>query len=311
MFHFGQMHEVTAVFIILELMMFSVQLYFYLIWPYDRRRFAYLMLLILLIVYNLCAGLFPDIEIVWLPVTLQNILAYGFGFLLTGYFPYYFYSAFDLSTLRFHALYGVSLFLLLPFIFFFVFIYPLTSNLDFAINYGMIIPVVYCPVLFYSIFRAISEHLRANKNELEPSARVEIMAVYWAITPWVFMALLTCLRVEQWITALFANTGFAVIALVFLQQSGKYERMERRRLLEKDAMDEIQRADFNQTCFKLGLSNRETEVALMLCQGMTYKAIADVLYISARTVDTHTHRIFFKLEVKNKIELQQVLGFSN
>lgn len=309
MFHFGQMHGLTVIFIMLELMMFSVQLYFYLIWPYDKRRSAYLVLLVLLILYNLCGGLFPDPEIRWLSVSLQNIIAYGFGFLMAAYFPYYFYKAFDLSALKFHVLYGTPLFLLLPYLVCFVLIYPLTNNLDFAIKYGMIIPAVYSPVLLYSMFSAITQHFRSNRDELYSSTRIEILAVYWAVSPWVFLALFTYLHVEQWVEVLLTNTGFVVIAVLFLYQSGKFERMERKRLLEKDAVDEIQREDFSQTCTNLGLSCREKEVALMLCQGMTYKAIAGALFISARTVDTHTHRIFFKLEVKNKIELQQKLGF--
>ncbi|SDL11438.1 regulatory protein, luxR family [Pedobacter sp. ok626] len=311
MFHFGQMHGLTAVFIILELMMLSVQLYFYLVWPYEKRRFAYLLLLVLVILYNLCGSLFPDPGITWLALPFQNIIAYGFRFLIAVYFPYYFYKSFDLSDLRFHALYGNFLFLLLPYLIFFGVVYPLTDNLDLSISYGMIIPASYGLVLLWSVFMAINRYFRSHKKEQDLAIRVEMLAVYFAVSPCVGIALFTHAGVEQWTRALFANTGFAVIAILFLYQSCRFERMERKRLLEKDAMDEIQRADFNQTCHDLGLSSRETEVALMLCQGMTYKAIAGELYISARTVDTHAHRIFFKLEVKNKIELQQKLGFLN
>lgn len=309
MFHFGQMHGLTAIFIILELMILSVQLYFYLIWPYDKRRFSYLILLILLILYNLCTGLFPDPDILWLSEPLQLMVAYGFGFLMGAYFPYYFYQGFELSALRFHVLYGTTLFLFLPYLVCFVFIYTFTGKLDFAIDYGIIIPGLYSPVLLYALIRAIVLHLRSVGDELDSFTRIEMLAVAFAVSPWVFMALFTYLRVAQWLEVLFANTGFVLIALLFLQQSCRFERMERRRLLEKDAMDEIQRADFNKTCMELGLSSREREVAMMLCQGMTYKAIAGLLYISARTVDTHAHRIFFKLDVKNKIELQRKLGF--
>jgi DNA-binding NarL/FixJ family response regulator len=51
-------------------------------------------------------------------------------------------------------------------------------------------------------------------------------------------------------------------------------------------------------------------VALLLCQGLTYHAIADALIISARTVDTHAQNIFLKTGVNKKIDLQQILGFS-
>lgn len=311
MLDFGEMHGLTAVFILLELMMLSVQLYFYLIWPQDKRRLTYLILLVLLIGYNLTGGFFPDPEIGWLSVPLQNVIAYGSGFLMAAYFPYYFYVSFDLRSLRFHALYGTPLFLLLPYLLFFVLLYPVLGDLDFAISYGLIIPGLYSPVLLYAMFVAIRLRFSGEDADPDPYTRVEMLAVYWAVSPWVLMVLFSYMKVEQWVEVLFTNTGFAVIAVLFLYQSGRYEREERRRMLERDLMDEKHREDFNLTCLKMGLSLRETEVALMLCQGMTYRGIAERLNRSSRTVDTHAQRIFYKTGVKNKIELQQKLGFGS
>lgn len=308
---FGEMHGLTAVFILLELMMLSVQLYFYLIWPYHRSRLTYLILLILLICYNVTGGFFPDQDIGWVSVPVQNIIAYGSGFLMAAYFPYYFYNSFGLSTLRFHALYGAPIFLLFPFLVFFVLLYPLQGDLSFAINYGMIIPGLYSPVLLVAIFRSIRKRFSGTELDHDKFTRLEIQAVYWAVSPWVFMCLFAYLQMPQWVEVLFTNSGFVIIAVLFLYQSGKYERYERKRRQQRDALEEKQQADFNQNCLDMGLSLREVEVALMLCQGMEYKVIAAHLHISARTVDTHAHRIYYKLEVKNKIELQQVLGFSN
>nr|WP_121271700.1 helix-turn-helix transcriptional regulator [Pedobacter schmidteae] len=308
---FGEMQGLTAVFILLELMMLSVQLYFYLIWPADKRRLTYLILLVLLIGYNLTGGFFPDPEIEWLSVPLQNIIAYGSGFLMAAYFPYYFYVSFDLRSLRFHALYGTSLFLLLPYVLFFVVLYPVLGSLEFAINYGLIVPGLYSPVLLYAMFAAIRLRFSRNGLEDDPYTRVEMLAVYFAVSPWVLMSLFAYLQVEQWIEVLFTNSGFVVIAVLFLYQSGKFERSHRRRVMKRDAMEEKRQEEFSKTCKDSGLSTREAEVALMLCQGMEYKAIGYQLHISARTVDTHAHRIYYKLEVKNKIELQQKLGFLN
>lgn len=306
----SEMHLVTFVFVILELMMLSVQLYFYLIWPADRRRLMYLILLVLLIVYNVVGGVFPDPGLNWPSVVVQNIMAYGVGFLMGAYFPLYFYVSFELRSLRFHALYGTVLFLLLPYLVFFVVLYPVLGDLDFAIRYGLVIPGLYGLVLLYEVFAAIRLRF-AGEGEADAYTRVEMLAVYWAVFPWGLMSLFVYLGVEQWVEALFANTGFSVIAVLFLCQSARFERKQRRYREEREAMEEKQRADFNQTCLEMGLSAREAEVALMLCQGLEYKVIGDLLHISARTVDTHAHRIYYKLEVKNKIELQQVLGFSN
>lgn len=303
----GEMHSLTAVFILLELMMLSVQLYFYLIWPYDRSRLTYLVLLVLLITYNITGGFFPDPHIHWLSIPLQNIIAYGSGFFMASYFPYYFYSSFDLSGLRFHALYGAPIFLLLPYLIFFVLLYPVMGDLEFAIEYGLIVPALYSPILLVAMFKAIK--LRFTNNDPYPYTRLEIRAVYWAVSPWVFMCLFSYLHVSQWVEVFFTNTGFVIIAVLFLHQTGTFERMEKRRWLERDAATKKEQEDFEKTCKEFGLSKRETEVALRLCQGKSYKEIADELHISVRTVDTHVQNIFRNTGVNRKIDLQQLLGF--
>jgi len=334
MFELGEMHGLTACVILVELMMLSVQLYFYLIWPYNRRRLNYLVLLTLLIVYNVTGGVFPDTNVVWISPIWQNVVAYGSGFLMAAYFPYYFYRAFELRALRFHALYGAPLFLMLPYLVFFVVVYPLSGNLEFAISYGLILPALYSPVLLIAMFYAINKRFGKrsksdvtdedavrigkaslskdfgntvgdvlegrggyildstgfegirNGNESGDFTSLEVHAVYWAVSPWVLMSLFSYLHVDQWLEVLCTNLGFLVITVLFLYHSGRFERAEKVRLMEKDALDERFRGDFSERCRSFGLSSRETEVALRLCQGWTYRAIAEDLIISSRTVDT-------------------------
>lgn len=135
-----EMHVVTLFFVTLELVMFGVQFGYYLNQPEDKPRFWYLLLLGLLIVYNVSGGFFPDSKITFISIRAQNIIAYGSGFLMASYFPFYFYMAFELKRLRFHAIYGVPLFLLLPYVVFFIISYSLNDNIDFAVKYGIIIP---------------------------------------------------------------------------------------------------------------------------------------------------------------------------
>ena len=60
------------------------------------------------------------------------------------------------------------------------------------------------------------------------------------------------------------------------------------------------------TSFKItpsdSLTNRETEVLTQLCKGMSYKMIADSLFISEETVRRHIKSIYRKLEVHSKSE---------
>jgi DNA-binding CsgD family transcriptional regulator len=56
-----------------------------------------------------------------------------------------------------------------------------------------------------------------------------------------------------------------------------------------------------------GITRREREIIDLICTGKTNQEIADSLFISLQTVKDHTHRIYLKLEVKNRMQLIHLL----
>ncbi|RZJ76922.1 MAG: LuxR family transcriptional regulator [Flavobacterium sp.] len=303
-----ELHMLTLVIIVLELMMLPFVLWYYYAWPKDKSRLWYFLLLFLLVVYNLTGGLFPDPDIVAIPFRLQNTIAYGSGFLMASFFPYYFYKCYHLDALRWHAIYGVPAFLLLPYLVFFCIVYPVTGDLDYVINYGMIVPSLYVPVLLWAMLKSMRIQFRGNDQSLYPSQKLEMLAMYWAVAPWALMTVFSYLHVEQWIEVLATNTGFVVITVLSMLRSGRMERMEKERLLTLTEMSEKQLKSFEERCLSNQLTRREGEVAQLLCQGLTYAQISENLFIAKRTVDTHVQNIFFKTGVNKKIELQKILG---
>ncbi|ETZ19182.1 helix-turn-helix transcriptional regulator [Pedobacter sp. V48] len=307
----SQMHLLTLLILTLELMMLPFVLWYYYTWPKDKTRLWYFVLLALLIFYNLTGGLFPDPDIELIPLQVQNIIAYGTGFLMASYFPYYFYKSFHLERLRRHALYGVPACLLVPYLIFFCTLYPLSGNLDLAINLGMIVPLIYSPVLLYAILISIRERFKANDLALYPYGKAEMRAVYLAVSPWVLMCIFSYLRVSQWIEVLATNIGFITITALFMIRSGRRERLDKHRKLELERSGTLLNAEFMERCENYHLSKREIQVARLHCEGLTYEQIGENLFIGKRTVDTYVQRIYFKTLVNNKINLRKALGYEN
>ena len=55
-----QMHMVTFMITVFEVVMLFFQIIYFLERKNDKKRFLYLILLVLLILYNITSGLFPD-----------------------------------------------------------------------------------------------------------------------------------------------------------------------------------------------------------------------------------------------------------
>jgi len=295
----SEMHVVTFILIILEVLMFMHQYIFYLQKP-DKKRKFYLILLFLLIVYNVAGGLFPD-QSMNLSIVTQNILAYGAGFAMGCFFPYYFYKAFDVRHLKFQATYGVFYFLVLPYLIFFCIVYPLVNNLDVAIYIGLLIPFIYAFYMIYQILEAIKVTYKGRKA-------VDVILVYLAVCPWALMPLLAYLKVDQLTEVIFTNGGFVIVTVLFFRNMIQESREDYKVLLEMKRMARPEPEILLENCKLYMLTPRECEVTQLVCEGEKYKDIAEKLFISERTVTKHVQNIFRKTEVTSKIELLNKLG---
>lgn len=308
MLDFGEMHKVTLVFVIIELMMLTYQLLYYFARPSDKSRLYYLILLCLLIVFNIIGGFFPDPKIKFVSINFQNIIAYGSGFLVGSYFPFYFYKNFNLKELELQVLYGVPMFLLFPFLLFFVVIYTTVGDLTIAINYGLVIPFLYSVYLLWVILGAIRAKFKTPTISVYPAEKLEIVGVYCAIVPWVSLSIFPYFNVTQWVEVLVANAGFVLLTVIFMIRSVVKARMEDKRYLAIMAAKED---EFQKYCLKYGLTMQQERVADLLCRGYSYKEIASTLFVSKKTVDTHIQHIFLKTGVNRKFQLMQKLGLAD
>jgi DNA-binding CsgD family transcriptional regulator len=258
----------------------------------------YLILLGLMLFYNITGGLFPDPKIK-IPINIQMMIAYGSGFMMASYFPYYFYKAFDLKSLRWHALFGVPLFLFGPYVVFFVVIYAINGNLNVDIKYGMIGPLIYALILLWVIYQAIR---KKHKEKRDQNEYLEETAMCIAVTPWAALAFFGLVESSQLIEVLCTNTGIIFISLLFIWKSIRRARLEYRELLELHMVG-INPETFVINCQRYQLTKRQVEIVLLLRRGYTYKAIAEGLFISEKTVNNHVQNIYEKIGASNKVEL--------
>jgi len=329
------MHIVTFVIILFEIIMLGYQYIFFFMRPKDEMRKYYLILLILLIVKNVAMGLFPDPNMTSIPLTMQYILTYGAGFIMASYFPFYFYKAYDIYQLRWHATRGVLLLIHLPFFLFFSIIYLITSDINKAINFGLLIPALYGLVLGYVLLKSIKDRF---KDDVKRKDYFEIFGVYCAVIPYASLAFCAYFRIEQVNEALLTNGGFVVITVLFMRKSinsGKQDFVKLQTLegevlanltlseiiqdretskvreitsTEKDSNDNendgfSNTMKFESSMTEYGLTPREREVLRLAKIGLTNEEIGLKLHISKATVKKHLENVFKKVQVTNRVEL--------
>src|SRR5690606_10403959 len=208
----------------------------------------------------------------------------------------YFYRVFGLEKLRFLAVYGVPLFLALPYISFFLIGLTIHEDIVFTHCYGYIAPTAYSLTSLVAIGRSVRFAYREHRNR---NLFTEELAAYIAIMPWAFLAPVGYFGWGQLAVTLFTNLGFLALSALLLYRSVILGRAEQRQLhiLRMIAMETVV---IMRICVKDMLILRETELAILLSHRLNRREIADMLFISVRTVDKHTERIFLKVGVTSR-----------
>ncbi|MBT2560082.1 helix-turn-helix transcriptional regulator [Pedobacter sp. ISL-68] len=293
-----QIHIVTLICIGLETVMLIWQIARYFYRPQDAHQGKYCLLLFLLVLFNISIGFLPNAEIQF-PVQVQIMITNATGFLLASYFPYYFYREFELVSIRWHATRGVFLFLLLPYLFFYVILSSINGQLEKDTKYGSIIPTVYFFVILWDILKAIRQRYERNRQD---RFYAEEMMVYCAVLPWSGMTFLSWLQAEQFAFVLCANLGFIIITLLFFVKSARRARLE---YMQKAhiTIGSTSLMLFYANCLHYNLTRTETLIIQRLYEGMTNKEIAVKMDISEETVKKHIQNIFRKTKVKNRAAL--------
>ncbi len=224
-----QMHIITFIFVSIEIVIFFYLLIYKLARPDDKTTFLNVVLIFLLITYNVTGGLLPDSN---LPgsVFIQEVIAYGTGFITPCYFPFYVYKAFGLEKMKFHAYRGVFLCLLLPY-FLFVIVYAATNNLETAKNL-LVLPVLYALWIIYSLIKSIKYKYRNNFSSKE--FKEEFTILFFSITPWIGLPVVAYFNLSQAAEASITNPGFLLLLALQVNRHVKKLRTEHQKLIDSE-----------------------------------------------------------------------------
>ena len=293
-----QMHMVTFMITVFEVVMLFFQIIYFLERTNDQKRFLYLILLVFLILYNLTSGLFPD-ENIPLPVMLQEVVAYMFAFGTSMYFVYYYYKAFNLKRLKFFATFGSLIFLFAPFLFLFVVPYYITGDLVWSRRLAVVIPFLYGVAFIVATTRAFI--FKFKEREYSDRTKFElVIAAYIALLCWVALPVIVFFGDFQVLEHSITNSGFMIMTLVYIRSSIHQSRKEYNILLDRvHSLEQL----IESNCDKYNLTTRETEIVRLIMKGHSYKIIAADLNISEKTVAKHVSNIFTKASATNKVEL--------
>jgi len=225
-----QMHIITFIFVSIETVIFFYLVIYKLARPKDTVTRLNLSLISLLIIYNVTGGLLPDPH---LPSSafIQEIIAYGTGFITPCFFPYYVLKAFKLEKMRFHAFRGVFLFLALPY-FVFVIVYAYTGSLQLAKNL-LALPVTYAVWVIISLLQSIRYKYRDDYNSL--ASKEEITVLLLSITPWIGLPVVSYFDLNQAIEACITNPGFLILLALQVNRQIKQLRQEHERLIDSES----------------------------------------------------------------------------
>lgn len=230
------MHIVTFVITVFELAMLFFQVIYFLERTADRNRLYYLILLIFLILYNVCSGLFPDPGIP-IPIVIQVILSYLVGFAMSMYVVYYFYKVFELEHLRFFATRGVFLFLLIPFVVGFLLPYLYTGNLQMSRQLTVIVPFFYGLGFIYYTAKALNHKFKNGpKKRMKDDLYGHAVAVYISVICWATLPVIVFFGDFQVIEHTVTNAGFLTMSVIYVRSSIRIARKEHRRLSQSETI---------------------------------------------------------------------------
>ncbi len=265
--------------------------------PGDGMQVRYLILLVILVLHNLCKLFLPFEQLSFQEA--QSATTKTITFLVTVYFGYFFYRAFELKHIRFFV--PNRALLSMPLVFLFI-----LPEFDEPFRAG-IMPFLFSFCVIWCASTVLMRQLKdpAIRNTGVGKVHV-VISVYIALICWSVVPFLSLVGDFKSWDFILANVGFIGMNVVYVKSSVSeirktYAEVE---LLRHKVLF-INKHDEAYSRYKL--TRKEMEVANLIIEGHASRRIADSMHISLHTVNKHISNIFRKVNVNSKRELIQKL----
>lgn len=138
----------------------------------------------------------------------------------------------------------------------------------------------------------------AEVHKRYPKTKVVILSMHHDVDH-----ITQCLENEVMGYVVKSQGGKEIIAALEMVSDGKkfFSEAVTKAIIEK--YTENKNIHTSKKPLRIELTNREREIISFIAQGWTNQRIADSLFISFRTVETHRANLMRKLEAKNSVEL--------
>lgn len=262
--------------------------------PYHRPNWRFLLLIALFIIYNICSGLFPDVNISWMSVFTQNILAFGSGIALASYYFFFLVKEIEITQRKFFNVKFLVTSLILAFLLLYIITYLLYGDFQISKSLFIIPPVIVA--LYFGFNTVMGIRLLSSNDSVRNSYRNLNLAGKLGIVFMASMPVVAAVGDYQVINNGLVNVSFLLITvafyiLIFLQAKNK-----------KDMNYKYMRKDIVLGITEFGLTPRELEIAGFILKGESYKDLADKMNIARKTISKHASNIFKKTECCNREE---------
>lgn len=260
--------------------------------PYNRTNWRFMTLIILFLSYNISTGLFIDSQYN-IPVFTQSIIANLCSLLLVAYFYYFLINELEIKQRKYYNVKFLATSVLTLFFTVFVSTYLISDDLFTARRLFTFTTVPIALFFCINTIKSISA-IRATSPDEGPYKRLHI-AGNFGIAFMSTLPIVAAVGKYQLINNALVNLSFILIWFAY------YSLLVFQARAEKTSINNDKPEKKNKELFyDIKLTPRELEVANYILLKMNYTEVAEVMFITNKTVSKHASNIFKKVNCNSR-----------